>query len=285
MTRATSTAVETGAEQSDALTGPEMDDAVSAASGARIVIMNPPFTNRKKMGEKFDKETQQELRRRMDTLEGLLERADSRLSEILDKNSLRPQFAALADLCLNRDEGVFATVIPTTALTNISGLTERLELAKRFHVHTILTCHQAEDVGLSQHSRISESIVVLRRRNDLPDPPTRVVALDRLPVDEAEVDQIHTGLSDRETTTLADGWGEVSSWPAERIAAGDWTAAMWRSPVLADMAARFSADDAFETARGRRPVGTLDRPTVEQRLLLLNRRHHWSVPDTRQQGR
>ena len=67
---ATSTAVETGAEQSDALKGPEMDDAVSAASGARIVIMNPPFTNRKKMGEKFDKETQQALRRRMDTLEG-----------------------------------------------------------------------------------------------------------------------------------------------------------------------------------------------------------------------
>ena len=31
----------------------ELEDAVDAARDARIVIMNPPFTNRAKMGEKF----------------------------------------------------------------------------------------------------------------------------------------------------------------------------------------------------------------------------------------
>ncbi|MDE0669737.1 MAG: DEAD/DEAH box helicase family protein [bacterium] len=166
-----STRVETGANDHGALEGPEMDDAVAAAVGARIVIMNPPFTNRTKMGEKFDKATQQALRRRMDTLEGLLERADPRLSEFLDKNSLRPRFAALADLCLNRQEGVFATVIPTTALTNPSGLQERLELAARFHVHTILTCHHPNDINLSQNTNVNESIVVMRRsRADAPPP-------------------------------------------------------------------------------------------------------------------
>ena len=35
----------------------ELEDAVSAVRDARIVIMNPPFTNRAKMGEKFPKET------------------------------------------------------------------------------------------------------------------------------------------------------------------------------------------------------------------------------------
>ena len=165
------TRVRTGAELPSTLEGPEMDDAVADAKNARIVIMNPPFTNRTKMGEKFDQNTQQALRRRMDTLEGFLESFDHRLKEFLDKNSLGPRFAALADLCLNREEGVFATVIPTTALTNTSGLLERLELANRFHIHTILTCHQARDVGLSQHSEISESIVVLQRHPATSPPP------------------------------------------------------------------------------------------------------------------
>lgn len=168
---AASTRIRTGAEPHGVLEGPEMDDAVADAKDARIVIMNPPFTNRTKMGEKFDTDTQKALRSRLDTLEGFLERGDPRLSEFLDKNSLRPRFAALADLCLNRESGVFATVIPTTALTNTSGLPERLELAARFHVHTILTCHQARDVGLSQHSEISESIVVLKRPAAIAPPP------------------------------------------------------------------------------------------------------------------
>ena len=139
---ATSSRVKTGAEPVGALEGPQMDDAVEDAKNARIVIMNPPFTNRSKMGEKFDTSTQKALRARMDTLEGHLADADPALTNILDKNSLRPRFAALADLCLDREEGVFATVIPTTALTSVSGLPERLELAKRFHIHTILTGHR-----------------------------------------------------------------------------------------------------------------------------------------------
>ena len=43
---------------------PSWEDAVSAVKDARIVIMNPPFTNRAKMGEKFPKETQRTLRSR-----------------------------------------------------------------------------------------------------------------------------------------------------------------------------------------------------------------------------
>ena len=36
----------------------ELENAVEAARGARIIIMNPPFTNREKMGEKFPKDIQ-----------------------------------------------------------------------------------------------------------------------------------------------------------------------------------------------------------------------------------
>ena len=243
---AASTSVKTGAEHQNSLQGPEMDDAADAASNARIVIMNPPFTNRTKMGEKFDADTQKALRRRMDTLEGFLAAADRPLSEFLDKNSLRPRFAALADLCLDREDGVFATVIPTTALTNASGLTERLELARRFHIHTILTCHQARDVPLSQNTEISESAVVMKRHTaSTPTEATRIVSLDRLPTDDKDTELLFICLANQEQGALPNAWGEVSSWPAELIQAGDWTASMWRSPVLAKAATRFARHDAL----------------------------------------
>ena len=68
----------------------ELEDAVSTVKDARIVIMNPPFTNRAKMGEKFPKETQQKMRSRADAMEGFLVGADPSLMEFSDKNSIGP---------------------------------------------------------------------------------------------------------------------------------------------------------------------------------------------------
>ena len=68
----------------------DLEDAVSAVKDARIIIMNPPFTNRAKMGEKFPKETQRLLRARADAMERTLVRNDSALEDFVDKNSLGP---------------------------------------------------------------------------------------------------------------------------------------------------------------------------------------------------
>ena len=62
---------------------------------------------------------------------------------------------------------------PTIALSATSGLKERQILAQRFHVHTVLTCHQASNINMSQETNINESIVVMRRHDDGPKPPTR----------------------------------------------------------------------------------------------------------------
>ena len=61
-----------------------------------------------------------------------------------------------------------------------------------------------------------------------------------MPADEAEVDELHRSLADCTEGPIPNGWGEVSWWPAERIQAGDWTPAIWRSPELAEAAARFA---------------------------------------------
>ena len=210
----------------------DLEDAVDAVKDARIVIMNPPFTNRANMGEKFPKETQNKLRARADSMEQKLTQADLGLMEFVDKNSVAPLFVGLADHCVPQNKGVLAMVHPTIALTNPSGLQERLALAQRFHIHTIVTCHQPRQINLSQHTTINESIVVMRR-HDGAKPPTRFINLDRLPTNDGEALDFHQCLLDCEEGLMADGWGEVSYWPAKLIETGDWSPAIWRSSELA----------------------------------------------------
>ncbi len=78
----------------------EFEDAVDAAQNARIVIMNPPFVNRVRMGEKFTEETQKALRERVDVMKVKLTQADPDLGEFAGKSSIRPLFVGLADNCI-----------------------------------------------------------------------------------------------------------------------------------------------------------------------------------------
>ena len=214
----------------------ELEDAVDAAKDARIVIMNPPFTNRSKMGEKFPEAIQHGLRERIDRVRALLAQADPELKNLATQNSVRPNFVSLADHCIPREIGVMAMINPTIALTGTSGSEERRVLSQRYHVHTILTCHQPGQINLSQNTNVNESIVVLRRHWDGSKPPTRFINLDRLPVDDDAVADWHRSLLECEQGPMPNGWGEVSYWPAERIAEDDWTPAIWRSPELAQAA-------------------------------------------------
>ena len=218
----------------------ELEDAVSAVMDTHIVVMNPPFTNRAKMGEKFPREIQQALRSRADALENTLVKGDHGLKEFVDKNSIGPLFVALADHIQKRPDGVVSMINPTIALSSTSGLKERQILAQRFHVHTVLTCHQPGNINMSQQTNINESIIVMRRHLDGPKPPTRFIHLDKMPVNEREVENLHRSLLECPQGQMSNGWGEVSHWPADRIEEGDWSPAIWRSPELAEAASSFA---------------------------------------------
>ena len=187
----------------------QLEDAVEAAKDSRILIMNPPFTNRAKIGEKFQKADQQALRQRADALEQMLLSNDKALGDFVDKNALAPLFVALADKCLPASEGVLTVVHPTIALTNPSGLDERIVLAQRYHIQTVLSCHQPGYVNMSQNTGINESIIVAKR-HDGPKPPTRIINLDRMPVNESEVADLHECLTNCKQGAIPKGWGEVS---------------------------------------------------------------------------
>ena len=224
----------------------ELEDAVAAGRDARIVIMNPPFTNRTKMGEKFPQGTQQALRSRVDGLERILVQSDADMNDFVDKNSLAPLFVALADKCLLASNSTLTMVHPTVALTNPSGRQERTILAQRFYIHTVLTCHQPGQISMSQNTSINESIIVSRRYEG-ERPPTRFINLDRFPADDVEAADLHECLVGCDEGSIANGWGEVSYWPAERIEAGDWTPAIWRSPELAQVAYAYASREGMQS--------------------------------------
>ena len=231
-------------QQNDA----ELEDTVEAVKDARIVIMNPPFTNRSKMGEKFPKPIQQALRSRVDDMERILVASDPGLMEFLSPNSIRPLFVALADHCEKRHDGVVTMIEPTIALSTPSGLKERQTLAQRYYIHTVLTGRWPREFTLSQNVEIDECIVIAVRHAGIR-PPTRFIHLDRMPHDEDGVAELHQALLDCQHGLLADGWGEVSDWPAERMEEGDWTPAIWRSPELAEASRRFSTHRGMRTIR------------------------------------
>ena len=131
------------------------------------------------------------------------------MDDFVDKNSIAPLFVALADNCISQESGVLAMINPTIALSTTSGRQERRILAQRFHIHTILTCHQPGNVNLSQNAAINETIILMQRHVD-PKPPTRFINLDRLPSDDAEVDDLHRCLLECQQSQIANGWGEVS---------------------------------------------------------------------------
>ena len=218
-----------------------MNKAVDDLKDIRIVIMNPPFTNREKMGEKFEKSIRGALRNRTDALEKILVKADPGLEGFADKNSIAPLFEALADHIQKPSGGIVTMIIPTVALSATSSLNKRKLFSERFHIHTILTCHQPRKINLSQNTAINESILVMQRHEaGSPKPSTRFICLDKLPIDESEVEELHRCLLDCDRGLISDGWGEVSCWPSDRIAEGDWTPAVWRSPELAEASCKYA---------------------------------------------
>ena len=226
----------------------ELENAVDAVKDARIVIMNPPFTSRRRMGQKFPKGTQQALRSRADEMERILVNADPGLMEFSDKNSIGPLFVALADHCTKQPDGVVTMIEPTIALSTPSGLNERQILAQRFYIHTVLTGRWPREFTLSQNVEIDECMVIAVRHAGRR-PPTRFIHLDRMPHDEDGVAELHQALLFCQNGPLADGWGEVSYWPAERMEDGDWTPAIWRSAELAEAAHRFAKHPGMQTIR------------------------------------
>ena len=220
----------------------ELEDAVKDAKDCQIIITNPPFTNRVKMGEKFKDHFKKRLQKQVDGLEQMLVDNDLELEKFVEKNSIGPLFASLGEKCANQQNGIVTLFEATIAMTGPSKIDKRKLLAKRFHIHTILTVHEPGNVAMSQDCGLNDSILIMQRNSNVSKPPTRFINLDRFPGPAYQVEDLFQFLDEMEGQAgrMRCEWGEVSYWPRERIERGDWTPAIWRSPELAEAAADFA---------------------------------------------
>ena len=207
-----------------------VEDIVEKVQGRRVALMNPPFVTREKLGSKFERDQQVAVRKRIDGAQAILEAGDPAMRGMAEKTTTRPLYVALGLKCIDSEEGVLGMVIPTAGLLAPSGLRERQILAERLHIRYVLTCHEPMNINLSQGTNVNESLVIGTRARRGEGRPTCFVSLDRLPrrADEAVAvaEAIAAGAHIPE--------GRSKEVRAERIAAGDWSAAGWRDLALDD---------------------------------------------------
>ena len=165
----------------DAADDAELEDAVDAARNARIVIMNPPFSNRNKMGEKFPPETQRFLRERANLMEYKLTQADPALLEFADKELY---WTALRRSCrpLCRTDGWNPDDDQPDNSAHCALWSERASntgaaLPHPYSTHRTLA---PSEFTLSQNVEIDECMVIAVRLSGNR-PPTRFIHLDQMP--------------------------------------------------------------------------------------------------------
>ena len=211
----------------------ETTDASLAVQGARLVVMNPPFSSREKMGQKFkDGRLKADLRRRVDTLDCTLGIRDPGMNGIAGKNSTGPLYEAIAEHALDEKVGMLAMIAPSVLLTGTEAEMERKVLAERFHIETIVTSFDPRMPNFSVDASVNESFVLCRRRQtgEL-GTPTRFVQLDSMPHNEEAARTLSTVLR---TGKHFGGCAAVGWWPEERIRFGDWSRGIWYSDEIAE---------------------------------------------------
>ena len=159
-------------------------EATERALKARVVLTNPPFVTREKLGAKFGIEVQRAIRERIDKSQEELENKLPEYAGFSEKTTTQPLYLALGLLAMEPASGVLGTVIMTVGLLAPSGLAQRRKLASELHIRYVVTCHEPGEENLSQSFRadpVNESLVVGTRigRND--GLPTTFVSLDRFP--------------------------------------------------------------------------------------------------------
>ena len=209
-------------------------EATERALKARVVLTNPPFVTREKLGAKFGSEVQCAIRERIDKSQAELENKLPEYAGFSEKTTTQPLYLALGLLAMEPGSGVLGTVIMTVALLAPSGLAQRRKLASELHIRYVVTCHEPGEENLSQSFRadpINESLVVGTRigRND--GLPTTFVTLDRFPRSVVEAHALADAIAGGDDI---DGQRcEVSN---ERMRNGDWSAAGWRNLKLDEAA-------------------------------------------------
>ena len=209
-------------------------EATERALKARVVLTNPPFVTREKLGAKFGSEVQRAIRERIDKSQEELENKLPEYAGFSEKTTTQPLYLALGLLAMEPASGVLGTVIPTVGLLAPSGLAERRKLGSELHIRYVVTCHEPGEENLSQSSRadpVNESLVVGTRMGRNDGLATTFVSLDRFPRSVVEAHAVADAIA---------GGGDIDGQRCEvsneRMRNGDWSAVGWMNLKLDEAA-------------------------------------------------
>ena len=146
----------------------------------RIVMMNPPFTANDKKGRKFTPEVVKALQRRELQIRDRLAAATRSGGRHQHEQHQHDVHAAGGE-GPGQDDGVLAKIMPVTACTGSSGLSERRFLASRFHIDMIVCSHDPREPNLSTHTAINECLLIATRDGRASRAATIFVNLRRFP--------------------------------------------------------------------------------------------------------
>ena len=184
-----------------------------------VILMNPPFTYLLKRNTEGGITTQL-MRDREDTVKARVTAADPVAGSLIDKKSLSSFFTPLVDAYVKTGEGTYGVVNPTSACTAESASASRRMLAERFHLDVVVTSHHPKKINFSEGTKINESLLVFRRRNEANQlSPTRFVSLRKLPSTANEAEACIAEIAEG----TGQDWCRVFHWPRQFVARGDWT--------------------------------------------------------------
>ena len=194
-----------------------------------VVIMNPPFTRNDIRNRQYTASDRKRIQDREKEVVDFVSKRDPEAGGAIDHTNASSFFTPLADMLLKKETGVLAKVLPTTALTNASGKQERMFLAKRFQIETIITSHDPYRINFSENTKIHESLLIARRPSG--QKPTRFISLGRMPADAHEAMLLANMINGGK---ISGEWGRECEWPWERMRDGDWQAVLFYDEELAE---------------------------------------------------
>ena len=195
-----------------------------------LVIMNPPFTRNDIRNRQYDGANRRAVQKReIQIAQFVKERGDELAFKAIDQTSVSTFFSPLADVLLKSDDAALAKVVPTTALTNASGIPERQFFANRFQIETVITSHDPTCINFSENTDIHESLMIARRPG-AERKPTRFISLAQMPQNPHEAILLSDLINKGEPLG---NWGTEHQWPSPRLSKGDWSAAQFYDGVLA----------------------------------------------------
>ena len=209
-------------------------EATERALKTRVVLTNPPFVTREKLGAKFGSEGQRAIRKRIDKSQEELETKLPEYAGFSKKTTTRPLYVALGLLAMDPENGVLGTIIPTAGLLTPSGLAERRKLASDLQIRYVVSCHERGQENFSQSfdsKPVNESLVIGTRTGRNDGLATTFVSLDRFPRSVAAAHALADAIS-----TGGDIDGQRCEVSNERMRNGDWSAAGWRNLKLDEAA-------------------------------------------------